>query len=125
MVSTTSQNESVDITFYNAGPIGFPAGYNDGPLSVSVSGSFANGSLFNFQVPATLGLVFVQSNKLGVVGDWLGAGAGFTGSDLLRPNVVYTVEIDSPELGVFGSIILNSVRYRLLTPPLYGPSFMC
>ena len=113
VVSTTSKNESIDIVFYNAGPNGFPGGYQDGPLSVGVSGSFANGSIFDYQVSANT-TVITEDSK-GMIGDWKGTGALFRGSNLRKRHVSYVIKLDSPELGVVGSVTLHSVR--TYTPP--------
>jgi hypothetical protein len=108
VVSTSSQNESVDIVFYNTGPIGFPGGYDGGPLSVGVSGSFTNGTLFDYQVPATVKAVLTE-DRHGLTGDWQGTGAFFRGSNLLDTYIAHVIEINSSELGVFGNLTLHSV----------------
>jgi hypothetical protein len=106
VVSTSSLNESVNIVFYNAGPLGF-AGVNFTPLSVEVSGSFANGTLFEYTVPATIGAVITEDGH-GLTGDWQGANASFHGSNLLNRNIVYRIDINSPELDIYGKVVLHS-----------------
>lgn len=108
MVSTTTHNETVTVVFYNAGPDGFPGGYLDGPLSVEVSGTFANGTTFDLQASARSQAVISESSR-GIKADWEGAGAKFRGSSLLRHDVAFEIEIESPEIGVFGKINMKSV----------------
>jgi len=113
VVSTSSKNEYVTIVFYNVGPVGFPGGFLDGPLAVEVSGSFSNGTLFDYMVPATVKAAITEDDR-GLLGDWQGAGARFQGSSLSRPGVVYSIDFNSPELGVFGKVTLKSVSLERL-----------
>lgn len=108
VVSSSSRNASIDIIFYNAGSEGFPGGYLDGPLSVGISGTFDNGTLFAYDLPVTDKVVIVEDQS-GMRGDWGGTGARFAGSSLSRPHIAYKVTVDSPDIGVFGKITLRSV----------------
>jgi hypothetical protein len=116
VVSTHSKNESINVVFYNAGSVGFPGGYDDGPLSVGLSGTFENGTLFAYNLPVTHKVVIIE-NEEGLTGDWQGTGAWFAGSSLSRPRIVYEVVVDSPDIGVCGKIKLRSVA-----PPRYSCS---
>ena len=108
-MSTSSRNESLNLVFYNAGSTGFPRGYNDGPLSVELSGTFENGTLFSYSLPVYDQAVFIE-NEVGLAGDWKGTGATFIGSNLSRPEIVYYATVYNPDIDVSGNIELRSVR---------------
>ncbi|KZL82643.1 hypothetical protein CI238_04141 [Colletotrichum incanum] len=110
-VSTTSRNESLTIVFYNSGPrsLGNPGG----PLSVQISGVFANGTTFVTAVDATGGTT-VQNDENGIFSVWNGAGASFAGTSLEQGSPEYIVTIDNPAIGVNGTLTLKSV-----SPPHY------
>lgn len=103
-----NSNESVVVVLYNSGPMGFFNTYHVGPLSASITGSFANGTLFSVTVEATGGAVITADDR-GIAGEWLGTGFSFFGTSLERPRPKYVVAIDAPEFGIFGKITLESV----------------
>lgn len=105
---------SIAMVFYNAGPesIGIPD--PGGPLFVEISGTFDNGTSFTTTSTAPGGAV-IQSGTEGITGDWKGSGCSFVGSDLHRSTAEYIVAIDNADLGVSGTISLQSVR---ITPYL-------
>ncbi|KAL7916776.1 hypothetical protein GGI35DRAFT_466301 [Trichoderma velutinum] len=106
-VSATT-NESVTLIFYNTGPNGFPYGYvGDGPFSVGISGSFANGSLFAFTAPVT-GDVIIKTDESGISGEWSGSGFAFYGTSLDGPSPTYVLKIDAPAIGCYGTVTLRS-----------------
>ncbi|WYZ37662.1 hypothetical protein EsH8_II_001168 [Colletotrichum jinshuiense] len=111
VVSTTSQNESLTIVFYNSGPqsLGNPGG----PLSIQVTGVFANGTTFATLVDATGGATF-KNDENGISSVWNGAFASFSGTSLDHRNPEYTVTIDNSAIGVNGTLTLRS-----LSPPHY------
>lgn len=108
MVSA-STNASVVVVFYNAGPHGFVNTYLGGPLSVSLTGTFLNGTQYSLEVPATSAVVETSSD--GIWLEFKDAGFSFAGSRLTESEVTssYVVHIDSPEIGVTGTITLLSV----------------
>ncbi|KAF2993485.1 hypothetical protein E8E14_001883 [Neopestalotiopsis sp. 37M] len=99
---STSDKSAVNIVFYNAGDIG-----NAQPLAVEVSGVFANGTRYFNQVLSPDGAT-ISNGPDGISAWWNGTGAGFQGTSLEAENAQYNVTFDSPELGVFGTIQLNS-----------------
>ncbi|KID81279.1 Hydroxyneurosporene synthase [Metarhizium guizhouense ARSEF 977] len=104
---SASTNQSVAVVLYNSGSKGFDGGFLDGPLSASISGSFANGSTFALNVPATEGAIITTSDS-GISGNWKGSGFTFHGTSLSKPSPRYTVTINSPAISVSGTISLTS-----------------
>ncbi|KAI3390364.1 hypothetical protein diail_9946 [Diaporthe ilicicola] len=115
---SSSSNASIVVVLYNNGPDGFLNTYFDGPFSLSITGAFPNGSLIDRQVPAT-GAV-IKTDRSGISAEWKDAGVSFTGSNLARGGVTYSLTVDSPDLlGVRGNM-----TWRSLAPPHY-PCSMC
>jgi hypothetical protein len=114
VVSTSSQNESIDIVFYYTGAEGFPGGDASNPLSVEVSGTFANGTIFDYSVPATLGATITEDDD-GLKAEWKGAEtkAVFEGTSLLQSDVYYKIDISSKEIGVSGTVKFKSVSLSI------------
>ncbi|KAK7742371.1 hypothetical protein SLS53_004516 [Cytospora paraplurivora] len=106
-VVSASTNASVVVVFYNAGPDGFVNTYVDGPLSISLSGTFPNGTQYNLEVPATSAVVETSSDGISL--DFKDSGFSFVGSKLTESEVTYVLNIDSPEIGVTGIITLLSL----------------
>ncbi|GJD04765.1 Hydroxyneurosporene synthase [Colletotrichum higginsianum IMI 349063] len=106
VVSTTSKNESLTIVFYNSGPSSL--GNPGGPLSIQVTGVFANGTAFGTIADATCGAT-MKNDEDGISSVWNGAGASFTGTSLDQRGVEYTVAIDNPTIGINGTLTLKSV----------------
>ncbi|KAL6689708.1 hypothetical protein J3F84DRAFT_353985 [Trichoderma pleuroticola] len=106
-VSATT-NASVTVVFYNTGPNGFPSSYvGDGPFSVGISGSFANGSLFFLTAPVT-GDVVIKIDERGTSGEWSGSGFAFYGTSLDGANPTYVIKVDAPAIGCYGTVTLRS-----------------
>lgn len=109
---SASDNSSVVVVFYNGGPLGFINSivyYEDGPLSVSISGSFANGTAYSLPVSSTGGAV-VDVEGGTITGNWTGSGFSFVGTREEGEEVMsYVISIDSPEIGVYGTITFESV----------------
>lgn len=113
---SASTDSSVTVVFYNGGPQGFINRYiGGGPFSVDITGRLANGTLFEFTVPST-GVVIDYGPDQGINFDMVDSGFSFTGSNVEDPNVHYVVTIDSPSIGIKGTIELFSVS--LIPDPL-------
>ncbi|ROV86957.1 hypothetical protein VSDG_10116 [Cytospora chrysosperma] len=104
---SASTNASVVVVFYNSGPEGFINTYLGGPLSVSLSGTFHNGSQYNLVVPAT-GAV-IETGPDGIALEFENGGFSFVGSNLKSFEVTYCMTIDSPDIGVQGTITWKSL----------------
>lgn len=100
---SSSNNAGVIITFFNSAELG-----NESPLSVQVSGSFPNGTLFSGEALATSNAV-ISNCSGGISGVWGGTGASFRGADLHKPNVEYDILLDMPSIGIKGTVALKSV----------------
>jgi hypothetical protein len=83
--------------------------YLTGPYSVGLSGSFANGTLWQANIDATGGSIITTSALDGsIFGTWLGSDtATFIGLGLEE----YVITINAPSVGVFGTITLSSVGF--------------
>lgn len=104
-------NETLNIVFFNSGEFKqYPH-----PLAVQVSGTYANGTDFYFEALADEG-VSITNGPGGIKGEWKGVGS-FTGSALDGDDVEYTIELDSPEMDIHGSIVYKAVS---LSPPLWS-----
>ncbi|KAM0438473.1 hypothetical protein ACHAPT_001222 [Fusarium lateritium] len=108
-VLSESTNQTLNIVFFNSGEF---ASYPH-PLAVQVSGTFSNGTGFYYEALADDGVTVSNGRTTGVRGNWKGIGS-FTGSSLDNPNVQYKIKLDSPEMGIKGSIEFNSIA-----PPRY------
>ncbi|KAL4745439.1 hypothetical protein BDW72DRAFT_211316 [Aspergillus terricola var. indicus] len=106
---STSTKAAINIVFYNTGD--FAA--NPNPLAVQVSGTFDNGTQFSGQVFASKGVV-IDSDEDGISASWDGSGASFRGTSLEKPNPEYNIKLDSPSIGITGS-----VRLQARAPPHY------
>ena len=105
---STCTNASVVIVFYNSGPQGFINTFHNGPLTVSISGIYSNGTAFDLSSPAPGGAV-ITTEISGVSGDWLGSGCTFRGTSLEQPGTTYVVNLNVPDIGVHGSITIQSI----------------
>jgi len=111
-VSTIPRDETtVEIVFFNMGNLPTPH-----PLAVQVTGTFSNGSRFHKTAMAGDGAT-VTNDASGVRGQWKGAGANFSSTPFEGPNLVFTINMDSPAIGVHGTFVLKAVSTngRLLT----------
>lgn len=102
-----STNASLAVVFYNSGPDGFINDYLGGPLSVSIIGTFTNGTVFDLSAPASGAKVQYGFDE-GIFLDYVDSGFSFTGSSVKRENVEYVIHIDSPIIGLHGSIHFHS-----------------
>lgn len=105
---SASTNASVAVIFYNGGPDGFRNIYDGGPLSVQVSATFSNGTQYGVVVPATGGAV-VETGPDGIHLEFKDSGFSFVGSGLDSSEVTYVMTIDSPDIGLQGTITWTSV----------------
>lgn len=108
--TSEATNASLVVTLYNDGPGGFPQGDAPLPLGVSMTGSYQNGSLFAFVVPATNATVVNNAN--GISGVWESTGWSFTGTSLYEPNPTYVITANSPGMDVYGTITYQAVRAK-------------
>jgi hypothetical protein len=100
---------SVVIVFYLSTDLGFPFLLPGAAVSVDIFVSFDDGTLLFLPIndlPGTAGEATVVSDGEGASGSWANTGFSFEGSSDLSQ---YTVTIDSPLLGISGSLVLNSV----------------
>lgn len=95
------------VIIYNSGANGFINTYLDGPLSVSISGTFSNGTQYSQEVAATAGVVTTDSDGISL--NYENSGFSFVGSNLQGSEVTYVMSIDSPDIGIQGSITWTSV----------------
>lgn len=77
-------------------------------LSVSVTGTFANGTLFNLVAGSDTGAE-ITYDTTGISVNYTGAGISFTGSSVTADTVTYSVTLDSEEIGVSGTVSFTSV----------------
>lgn len=111
-VFSSASNQTLNIVFFNSGEFSqYPH-----PLSVQVSGLYANGTTFYFEALADSG-VSITNGPAGIIGDWKGIGS-FEGSALDEPNVEYTINLDSPQMDIYGTIIFKSVGLLFERPIL-------
>lgn len=102
-VFSSATNQTLNIVFFNSGEFSqYPH-----PLAVQVSGVYANGTSFYFEALADSG-VSITNGPAGITGDWKGVGS-FKGSALDGPDVEYTINLDSPQMDIYGSIVFKSV----------------
>ncbi|KAF6822651.1 hypothetical protein CPLU01_11895 [Colletotrichum plurivorum] len=101
-VFSQATNQTLNIVFFNSGE--FAA--NPHPLSVQVSGTYANGSAFFYEGMADAG-VTITNGADGIVGDWKGVGS-FKGSALDKPDVEYSIKLDSDAMDIKGTITYKS-----------------
>ncbi|KAG6359760.1 hypothetical protein INS49_010812 [Diaporthe citri] len=91
-VFSSASNQTLNIVFFNSGELSqYPH-----PLSVQVSGVYANGTTFYFEVLADSG-VSITNGPAGVTGEWKGVGS-FKGSAL-----------DEPDMDIYGTIVFKSI----------------
>lgn len=105
-----STNQSICVVFYNSGEDGFVNPWWEEALSVSVTGTFANGTLYNLVAGSADGAE-VSYDENGISVNYTSAGISFTGSSITADTVTYTVTLDSEEIGVSGSLSFTSVRH--------------
>lgn len=109
-VFSTSTNETLNIVFFNSGEFSQYAH----PLAVQVSGTYANGTDFYYEALADAG-VTLSNGPDGITGDWKGVGS-FHGSPLDKPDVEYTITLDSADMDISGTIVFKSVSPTLPFP---------
>jgi len=85
------------------------------PLLVSISATFPNGTLFESSSIASSAVVTTYDE--GSSGEFVGTGANWTGSPDMS---LYTITIDSPEIGISGKMTLKSVRIIFMRSKVYS-----
>lgn len=101
---------SVVIVFYLSTDLGFPFLLPGSAISVDIFVSFDDGTYLFFplnDLPFTIGEATVVTVGDGSSGVWASTGFKWTGTSNMSQ---YVVTIDSPALGISGSLTLNSVR---------------
>ncbi|GBE84145.1 hypothetical protein SCP_0601230 [Sparassis crispa] len=94
---------SVVVVFYQGNVLyTAPAGNMEPEFTISISGFLSNGTTYNVTIPTTTGTITTDGQA--VDGTWGTAGKFFLSSDLNT----FTVELNSPEYGMSGSIVLTS-----------------
>lgn len=81
-------------------------------LSVSITGTFANGTLYNLVAGSSSGAEITYDAD-GVSVNYTGAGISFTGSSLTSGEVTYSITLDSAETGVSGTVSFTSVSFSM------------
>lgn len=99
--------------FYNAGENGFVNPWWAKALSVSVTGTFTNGTLYNLVAGSDSGAT-ITYDVSGISVNYTGAGISFTGSSITADEVKYSITLDSAEIGVSGTLSFTSVS---ILPP--------
>lgn len=82
---------------------------------MSIIGTFANGTIFDLSAPANSVDIRYGPDE-GISLDFVDSGFSFTGSNLKKKNVEYVVNIDSPGIGLKGSIRYQSVSNNASCP---------
>jgi hypothetical protein len=109
VASSCSTNESITVIFYTATQSGFQGADAATPLSVSVSGSFANGTFFRYSLLAGANdsAVLTSCDKGGgASGVWGSTGASFLSSCDMK---TYQILLDNDEFGIKGTVMFKSV----------------
>lgn len=109
-VFSSASNQTLNIVFFNSGEF---AQYPHS-LAVQVSGVYANGTSFYFEAMADSG-VSITNGPAGVTGEWKDVGS-FKGLALDEPNVEYTINLDSPQMDIYGTIVFKSVGLLFARP---------
>lgn len=110
VVSTTTPAESLTITLFTSTASAFPW-LDSSESSVLIAylwATFANGSVFQEYVPATLAVVVEEGAARKGAGAWEGSGFRWVAGD---EDSMYTVVVESKEMGVYGTFTLDSVSF--------------
>jgi len=108
---------AVVVVFYLSTDIGFPFVPPLSAISVDIFATFADGSNLFIplnSLPLDAGAATIVTDGDGASGIWKGTGFSFMGAPDLSK---YVVKIDSPLIGVKGTLELYSVRLQSLTVP--------
>jgi hypothetical protein len=101
---------SATVNFYDSGPNGFINPYLGGPLAATIVGVFPNGTVYNINVPATSATFSRDDHgSFATSAVYENTGFSFNGTSLGDGRVRYVVNIDAPEVGVTGTMTLESV----------------
>ncbi|KAI3531953.1 hypothetical protein CSPX01_13817 [Colletotrichum filicis] len=102
-----STNETVVFNFEIQRPTDNGADVGTTQYHVSLFGSFANGTAFSYGVNSEYANITERADKSMRVDFFGGSEVSWSGSSLLQPRPVYNVTINSPETGIYGSLILR------------------
>jgi hypothetical protein len=109
-VVSSDANVSATVVLYNGGPKGFINEYLGGPLSATLVGVFPNGSVYNIKLPATTATFSREDHgSFATSAVYENTGFSFNGTTLRGGRVQYVVKIDAPQIGVSGTMTLESV----------------
>lgn len=87
---------------------------------MSVTGTFANGTLFNLVAGSGSGAEITYDTN-GISVNYTDAGISFTGSSITADVVTYSVTLDSAEIGVSGTLNFTSVSSQQPQTPSRDP----
>ena len=109
VASTSSANETITVVFFERGPTGFLGNVTtENTLSVQVTGTMKNGTVYNIQSDASANAsAVINTSDNSIYGDWETTGFRFAGTE---GGTKYTISINDAEHEIFGSIIFESVR---------------
>jgi hypothetical protein len=106
---SSDASTSATVVFYNAGPKGFVNAQFGGPLSASLSGVLPNGTIWGIAAPATSAIFTRESEfSFATSANFESSGFSFNGTDLGHGKIKYVVTIDTPGLGVTGTVTLEA-----------------
>lgn len=116
-----SENNScaVVIVFYMTTQLGFPFVLPLSTLSVDIFATFEDGTLVFLPLndpPLSAGEATVVTDGDGSSGIWKGTGFQWKGAPDLSQ---YVVTVDSPLLGINGTLVLTSVRIKFSVIPIF------
>jgi hypothetical protein len=113
---SAENNCSIVIVFYIATNMGFPFLLPGSALSIDFFATFENGTTIFFPINnQPSGETIVMTDGNGSAGYWNSTGAQWVGSANMSN---YVITINSPTLGIKGSLLLNSVRSSPCAPSL-------
>ncbi|OIW29571.1 hypothetical protein CONLIGDRAFT_654116 [Coniochaeta ligniaria NRRL 30616] len=112
-VVSADAKASATVVFYNSGPNGFINTFLGGPLSASLIGVLPNGTVYDISVPATSAIISRSDDSSATSAVYTDSGFSFNGTSTSthhgKAAQRYVVTIDAPELGVTGTLTLDSL----------------
>ncbi|XP_014551657.1 hypothetical protein COCVIDRAFT_112274 [Bipolaris victoriae FI3] len=107
VASTSSANETITVVFFERGPTGFLGNVTtENTLSVQVTGTMKNGTVYNIQSDASANAsAVINTSNNSIYGDWETTGFRFAGTE---GGTKYTISINDAKHEIFGSITFES-----------------
>ncbi|KAI8276434.1 hypothetical protein K4K59_009784 [Colletotrichum sp. SAR11_240] len=102
-----STNETIVFNFEIQRPTDNGADVGTTQYHVSLFGSFANGTAFSYGVNSEFANITERADKSMRVDFFGGSEVSWSSLSLLQPRLVYNVTINSPETGIYGSLVLQ------------------